>query len=175
MAEARVDEVTLRQLAGGELPWSRTLELMRAHKDKDRFRKWRALVQQAMGSDCAVVLPLGEHLAIVNSGKGLTVRCFCGFDFGDYRSCWKMRARIYVRDSEESLRELYPGRRACDPSWMEIREFICPQCATLLEVEAVPPGYPVVFDFLPDIERFYGAVLGEPIPSFGSSRDGPEG
>ncbi len=47
---------------------------------------------------------------------------------------------------------------------MEIREFICPGCATLLEVEAVPPGCPIVFDFLPDLETFYRDWLKRPLP-----------
>jgi acetone carboxylase gamma subunit len=48
---------------------------------------------------------------------------------------------------------------------MELREFICPGCYTLLEVEAVPPGYPVIFDFKPDLEAFYTMVLGRDLPS----------
>ena len=50
----------------------------------------------------------------------------------------------------------------------EIREFICPGCGTLLEVEAVPPGYPVTFDFLPDLEGFYEQILGRPLPAGGT-------
>jgi acetone carboxylase gamma subunit len=34
----------------------------------------------------------------------------------------------------------------------------------LLEVEAVPPGYPVVHDFLPDLEGFYSEWLGRELP-----------
>jgi acetone carboxylase gamma subunit len=48
---------------------------------------------------------------------------------------------------------------------MEIREFICPGCASLLEVEAAPPGYPIVFDFLPDLEGFYREWLGRELPA----------
>jgi acetone carboxylase gamma subunit len=48
---------------------------------------------------------------------------------------------------------------------MEIREYICPGCATLLEVDAVPPGWPVIFDFLPDLEGFYEEWLGRPLPN----------
>jgi len=48
---------------------------------------------------------------------------------------------------------------------MEIREYICPTCATLLEVESVPPGWPVIFDFLPDLESFYEVWLGRPLPN----------
>jgi acetone carboxylase gamma subunit len=31
-------------------------------------------------------------------------------------------------------------------------------------VEAVPPGYPVMFDFAPDIDAFYTHYLGRPPP-----------
>jgi acetone carboxylase gamma subunit len=34
----------------------------------------------------------------------------------------------------------------------------------LREVEAVTRGYPVVHDFLPDIEGFYGGWLGRELP-----------
>ncbi len=60
--------------------------------------------------------------------------------------------------------EIDPGRYACDPDWMEIREFICPGSATLLEVEAAPPGTPIVFDFLPDLETPYRDWLKTPLP-----------
>jgi acetone carboxylase gamma subunit len=33
-----------------------------------------------------------------------------------------------------------------------------------LEVEAVPPGYPVLHEFLPDIEGFYRGWLGREVP-----------
>ncbi len=47
---------------------------------------------------------------------------------------------------------------------MEIRELICPGCATLLEVEAAPPGTPIVFDVLPDLETPYRDWLKTPLP-----------
>jgi acetone carboxylase gamma subunit len=37
-------------------------------------------------------------------------------------------------------------------------------CLAQLEVEAVPSGYPVIFDFLPDLEGFYNTILGQPLP-----------
>ena len=57
----------------------------------------------------------------------------------------------------------YPHSDLCDPAWMEIREFICPGCATLLEVEACAPGYPVLHDFVPDLVGFYRDWLGSPL------------
>ena len=56
-----------------------------------------------------------------------------------------------------------PNSDIPDPQWMEIREFICPECGTLHEVEAAAPGYPVVHDFEPDLEGFYREWLGRPL------------
>jgi acetone carboxylase, gamma subunit len=53
----------------------------------------------------------------------------------------------------------------CDPEWMTLREFVCPSCARMPEVEAAPPGYPVVHEFLPDLEGFYRGWLGRDVPS----------
>ena len=47
---------------------------------------------------------------------------------------------------------------------MELHEYYCPGCWSLLEVEAVPPGYPVVSGFEPGIETFYSDFLGRPAP-----------
>ncbi|MHA1329265.1 MAG: acetone carboxylase subunit gamma [Promethearchaeota archaeon] len=51
-----------------------------------------------------------------------------------------------------------------DPEWMELREYYCPGCFTLLDTESVPPGYPVIFNFLPDIDAFYEKWLGRKAP-----------
>lgn len=166
----KYDIPTIEALIDGKLPWSRVQEIMSSYKDRDRFQKYRAIVQERMAGSDPVILPIGEKLAIVRSAAGFVVRCFCGYEFGDYRKNWKLAARIRVRDTEESLEELYPGRRKCDPRWMEIRELICPGCASLLEVEAVPPGYPVIFEFLPDLEGFYEAFLAEPLPERSQTR-----
>jgi acetone carboxylase, gamma subunit len=93
------------------------------------------------------------------------VRCECGHEFCDYRENWKLEALINVRDRVEDLREIYPEKMHGDPDWNVLREFFCPGCKTLLEVEAVPPGYPPVHDFVPDLEGFYEDWLGRPLPS----------
>jgi acetone carboxylase gamma subunit len=101
----------------------------------------------------------------VQKGAERVVKCDGGREFGPYTENWKMEALVFVRDTEELLQELYQGAKASDPELQELREFICPNCASVLEVEAVPPGYPVTFDFLPDLEGFYVEVLGRPLPS----------
>jgi acetone carboxylase, gamma subunit len=160
----RYPESVIRDLLEGRLPWSETHQIMSGYKDADRFQTYRSILQQQIGGADEVVLPIGERLVIVRRGNGFVVRCHCGHVFGDYRQNWKLDARIRVRDGERSLEEIYPGRRKCDPEWMEIRELICPGCAALLEVEAVPPGYPLTFDFLPDLSAFFESFLGEPFP-----------
>jgi acetone carboxylase, gamma subunit len=162
----------IRDLLDGRLPWPETHQIMSAHKDVDRFEKYRVVVGERLEGPEDPVLSIGERLVIVRRGEDFVVRCQCGHEFGDYRHNWKLQARILVRDTPEALEEIYPGRLKCDPDWMEIRELICPGCAALLEVEAVPPGYPLTFDFLPEIEVFYERFLGEPVP--GSSEPGTE-
>jgi acetone carboxylase gamma subunit len=50
-----------------------------------------------------------------------------------------------------------------DPKWMELREYYDPLDGTLLEIEAVPPGYPIVHSFQPDLEAFYAHWLKRPL------------
>ncbi len=155
---------TIADLIDGQLPWNQTKAIMSAYKDDDRFFKVLEILQQRVPWPEKILLPVGEHLSIVQKGRARIVKCDCGHEFGDYRQNWKLGALIHVRDSQEAIEEIYPTRDACHPDWMELREFICPGCATLLETEACPPGYPIVFDFLPDLDTFYRDWLGTPLP-----------
>ena len=71
---------------------------------------------------------------------------------------------VPAKELDVLLREIYSRMGHCDPEWMELREFYCPRSGRLLETEAVTPGYPVVHDFLPDIEGFYRGWLGREVP-----------
>jgi acetone carboxylase, gamma subunit len=155
---------TIASLIDGELPWPQVKSMMSDYKDADRFDKYVAVLQERVRFPERILLPIGEHLHIVSKGKERIVKCDCGHDFGDYQQNWKLRASIRVRATDEELEPIYSGPRKCDPAWMEIREFICPNCSTLLEVEAAPPGYPIIFDFLPDLESFYQNWLGRALP-----------
>jgi acetone carboxylase, gamma subunit len=153
----------LRDLADGSLAWPQVKRIMSAYKDDDRFFKMIEICQERVGWRERILLPIGEHLFIVQKGRKRITKCACSHEFGDYRGNWKLAAHIHVRDTEKLLREIYPNSDLCDPEWMEIREFICPGCATLLEVEACPPGYPVVHEFEPDLEGLYRDWLGRPL------------
>lgn len=158
------DKSVIEDLVDGELAWPSTRLMMSSYKDDGRFETYLSILQERVPWQERILLPIGEHLYIVQSGKDRVVKCDCGHEFGDYRNNWKLNALVRVRGDRQSVEEVYPGRYACDPEWMELREFLCPGCVTLLEVEAAPPGFPVVFDFLPDLETLYRDWLEQPLP-----------
>ncbi|WP_277524212.1 acetone carboxylase subunit gamma [Natrinema salsiterrestre] len=73
-------------------------------------------------------------------------------------------ASLFTLNETAPLQEIYPEAMHSDPEWMVLREYFCPGCKTQLEVEAVPPGYPIVFDFRPYIDDFYEDWLGRKAP-----------
>ena len=162
----KLDKDTLRDLVDEKLPRAQVRAIQSSFKDADRFDKYVAILQERVSWDDTIVLPFGEHLFVVSKGDGsYVVKCDCGHEFCDYRENWKLEALIRVRATEEELREIYPDKMHGDPAWNSLREYFCPGCKRLLEVEAVPPGYPVIHDFVPDLEGFYTDWLGRPLPA----------
>jgi acetone carboxylase gamma subunit len=161
---AEFHKADIEKLIDGVLPWPATQDMLKSAKDTDRFDKYVEIMQQRVGFDEAILLPLTPMLFIVAKGGERIVQCRCGHDFGDYRVNWKLSALIRVRDDEDSISEIYKGREMPDPSWIQIREYICGGCGAQLEVEAVPRGCPPDFDFLPDLDTFYREWLGRPLP-----------
>ncbi len=158
------DRETLEKLIDGRLSWPEVKSIMSSFKDPDRFDKYVGILQEKVTWDDRILLPLGLHLYIVEKEDGSrVVKCDCGHEFGDYHENWKLEALVHVRDTEEKLQEVYPPLMHSDPKWIVLREYYCPGCKTQLEVEAVPPGYPVIFDFQPDLETFYREWLGREI------------
>jgi acetone carboxylase gamma subunit len=145
----------LKKLVEGELDLQALLELQRAPKDEDRFDQLLAIEQGRVSWNEKIILVLQEHLYIIEKPNGdRLVKCTCGNEFGPYMENWKENALIYARDTNEKLEEIYRGPRKPDPDWFQLREYYCPGCGTQLEVESVIPGYPPVFDFLPDFEAW---------------------
>ncbi len=158
------DKKTIEDLVEGRLPWPRLHAMMSSYKDPDRFLKYLEVLREKVPWSDRILLPLGPHLYVVEKEGGSRVtKCECGHEFGPYTQNWKLGASIFVRDTEKKLQEIYPPMMHCGPDWMVLREFYCPDCHSLLEVEAVPPGYPIVFDFEPDLETFYREWLGQEI------------
>jgi len=135
-------------------------------KDPDRFDKWVELLQERVDYDDPIVLPYGEGLNIVRRAEDgeLVIRTDAGADLCRWDENWKMHAPLFVRDSDELYRELYPELGHPEGDWQELREYYCPKSGRLLETEAVPPGYPVVHEYLPDIAGFYAGWLGREMP-----------
>jgi acetone carboxylase gamma subunit len=167
----RYDKELIANLIDGKLPWEMVKSIMSSPKDRDRFDKYVEILQDGVSWLEKILLPLGEHLYIVEKQGQRIVKCDCGYEFGDYRQNWKLRSLISVRDTEEKLDDIYPGPRKPAPSLSEVREFYCPGCGTQLEVEAVLPGYPITFSFLPDLDAFYSEWLGRPLPYETEFRD----
>ncbi len=131
-------------------------------KDPDRFDKWVELLQERVDYDDPIVLPYGEGLNIVRRADDgeLVIRTDAGADLCRWDQNWKMHVPMFVRDTDELYEELYPKLGHPEGEWQELREYYCPRSGRLLETEAVPPGYPVVHEYLPDIEGFYTGWLG---------------
>jgi acetone carboxylase gamma subunit len=162
VSEYEISEI--EKLVDGKLPWPRVQEIMKDAKDSDRFEKWLQILQKRVPWPEQILLPLTPNLFIVQKKADRIVKCRCGQEFGDYRVNWKLEALIFVRETEEQLREVYRGLEQPDPSWVQIREYSCPGCGSQLEVEAVPRGAPPDFEFLPDLDTFYREWLGRPLP-----------
>ena len=164
MAEKTYPKEIIKDLIGGKLPWDRTKQIISDHKDEDRFDKYIEILQEKVAWKEKILLPLTDELFIVQKGSDRVVKCTCGYEYGDYRVNWKLNALIHVRESPQEIKELYPYPGSPDPEYCEIREYYCPGCGTQLQVETVPFGYPVVFDFLPDLDSFYKDWLKRPLP-----------
>ena len=168
---AQFHKADIEKLIDGVLPWPATQDMLKSPKDTNRFDKYVEIMQERVEFKDPILLPLTPSLFIVATDEGRVVKCHCGHSFGDYRVNWKISALIHVRDDEASIGEIYKDREMPDAAWIQIREYICVGCGTQLEVEAVPRGCPPDFDFLPDLDTFYGEWLGRPLPDTAEFKD----
>ncbi len=156
----------INHLVDGSLDWDTTFRMLSMPKDLSRFEQYVKVLQSKVSFEDRIILPLGPHLFIVQKKetKQWVTKCDCGHEFCDYQENWKLHANVYVRDTEEAMVEVYPKLMAPDTQWQVYREYYCPKCATMHDVEAPTPWYPVVHDFEPDIEAFYKDWLNLPVP-----------
>lgn len=167
MAEQHVDQALVKQLVDGTIATQDATRLLKLpRKDKDRFWKYLAVLQEKVSWDDTILLRLTDKLYIVRDAEGGRVtKCECGHVFGDYRVNWKLDCRIRTRRTNEEMGQVYdPAPAVPEAGWQEIREYFCPECVTQHAVEVVAPGYPPVFEMLPDLDTFYRDYLGEPLP-----------
>jgi acetone carboxylase gamma subunit len=81
----------------------------------------------------------------------------CAHEIGPARELYKEGLLVYVRDPREIHKpildpKLYQFTFSPDPQWVQILEYYCPSCATMVEVEYLPPGHPPVHDMEFDID-----------------------
>lgn len=162
-----IDRDLIRQLVDGEIsrPDARTLLRMET-KDTERFWLYLDVLQSRVAWDDRILLRISDHLYVVrrSADDARVVKCDCGQEFGDYRANWKTEARVRVKTTAAEFESVYyPPAAAPEAGWNEIREYFCPGCYAQLAVEVTPPGYPLIFEVLPDIDRFYREFLGRPL------------
>ncbi len=156
----------VNNMVAGTLDWDTTFRMLSMPKDSERFSQYLTALQASVSFPDKIVLPLSPHMYIVQSAKSkkwLTI-CDCGHEFCGYKENWKLFANIYVRDNAEAMAEVYPKFMHPDTNWQVYREYYCPSCGVLHDVEAPTPWYPVIHDFEPDIETFYKEWVCLPLP-----------
>lgn len=144
-------------LVKGSLDWDTLHRMLSMPKDKERYANYISVLQEQVSWSDRIIMALGPHLYIAEraTDQALVTKCGCGHDFGDYRTNWKLNALIYVRDDEEKMQEVYPKLMAPDTNWQVYREYYCPTCGVMHDIEAPTPWYPVIHDFQPDIKALF--------------------
>lgn len=154
--DQNVSKNKLDLLIDGKLPLADVHRLLRMPvKDSDRFWKYLEVLQERVSWKEKILVRISDHLYVVQKGKERIVKCDCGQEFGDYRVNWKLNSLVYARTTEEEFVEIFTTPNKPNPVFVEIREFYCPGCMTQIGVEAVPSGYPFLFEVLPDIDTLY--------------------
>jgi acetone carboxylase, gamma subunit len=164
--DTEVSRELIRQLVDGTIDDDNAERLLKLpRKDKERFFNYLAVLQDRVPWNDRILLRLGDRIYIVAKPTGeRIVQCECGHGFGDYRENWKLKCKIRTRKTLAEMSEVYsPAPAVPEPGWQEVREFFCPTCATQHAVEVVAPGYPIMFEMLPDLDRFYRDYLGQPL------------
>jgi acetone carboxylase gamma subunit len=83
---------------------------------------------------------MGEYLEVVSAHNRLAVRCKCGCDLGDVDKNWKEQTAINRVGAEAA------GPRCKLHKDLEMLEFLCPDCGTLLTIDIKMRDAPILFD-----------------------------
>lgn len=93
----------------------------------------------------------------------------CGADLGPAMANYKEACLLYDRDPRD-IHGRFPGDPEFSfsphPDWCRIVEVYCPGCATMLDVEYLPPGHPPTHDIQLDLAKLRERMakrIGEPI------------
>jgi acetone carboxylase gamma subunit len=101
-------------------------------------------------------VPITEYLEI-DLERELWMCRVCHREIGPARAPYKEGLLVCARDPREIHApilnpEWYDFTFAPDPKWVQILEYYCPECATMVEVEYLPPGHPPLNDIEFDLD-----------------------
>lgn len=147
----------IEELIDGKIDWPSLHTMLSTPKDQDRFKTYLEILQERASYPDKIVLPYGLHINIVQrpADKKWVLKCDCGHEFCGWKENYKLHTRIRVRETAADMDEIYPKLMSPHPDWQVIREHYCPECATMLDVEAPTPWYPILHDWQPDVDAFY--------------------
>ncbi len=79
----------------------------------------------------------------------------CGQELISARDNYKKGCLIYERDPRDIHRPLIEGKFnfAPDPEWVKFVEYYCPNCGTMINVEQLPLGHPIIADIEIDVDE----------------------
>lgn len=79
----------------------------------------------------------------------------CGYGLVSARENYKKGCLVYDRDPRTVCRSITEAEWDYSPNsdWCRFVEFYCPDCGTLVEVDVLPPGHPLVHDVELDIDK----------------------
>jgi len=154
-----------RGLINRELAWPDLYKLMRDPKSETRFDEAVAALQEQVTWKEKILMPLGENLYIVAKNGKAIIKTRGGAELCAWNENWKMKCRVIVRRTQADLKKVFAEEHlTIDTNLVEIREWICPKSGALLDVDCVPPTYPVEIDFTPDLQAFYEQWLNRKLP-----------
>lgn len=87
----------------------------------------------------------------------------CGHDLNDARKNYKEGTLVAERDMTEVHPPLVTGQEYSftpDNDYCRLLEFYCPNCATLLETEYLPPGHPITHEIEIDLDALKARANG---------------
>jgi len=87
---------------------------------------------------------INETLRIVGSGAGAAIHCRCGHRLGPAAENYKLN--VLVREGPVQNAGPWVDPQGIGGDSFVCREFFCPDCATLLDVEIAQRGEPILWD-----------------------------
>ena len=92
---------------------------------------------------------INETLRVVGSGAGAAIHCRCGYRLGPAAENYKLH--VLVREGPVQNAGPWVDPQGIGGDSFVCREFFCPDCATLLDVEIAQRGEPILWDVRLDV------------------------